>query len=165
MHHTSRQQQQEQVNVEENEQHYTINEIGHELTSLFESMIDSVQTPFDIVCDICLFDNEAPTNEKQLELHCEKLDILIAIFKHLTHANIKLFEKFLKKLDQKNSLQELCTKNESSLSKLIPFVLDIASFCKTHFQQVKVNKYLIWQQVYYNYPNEAQAQSNDYSPA
>jgi hypothetical protein len=52
-------------------------------------------------------------------------------------------------------LKSFIGENEFSQNKLVILLLEIAGFCKEHFQHVKINKYIIWQPVNYNYyPNQ-----------
>lgn len=128
-------------------------EFGAELTWKYEAKIESVVTPFDVICNVCLFDNMPPLstqiNSEDYELlegiFLEKLEILIILFRCLTGGHLKLFERFLRKLDSTNALQRVFDSNEFSQAKVIAFLLDLASFTKDHFQYVKINKYLIWQ--------------------
>ena len=56
-------------------------EVEEELQAGYNSILDCCQTPFDIICEICLFRNsERMDDEVMLEIHNEKLDILIALF-------------------------------------------------------------------------------------
>ena len=49
--------------------------------------------------------------------------------------------------------------NELTQNKIVMLVLDIASYCKDHFQQLKINKYIVWQQV--GFQDELQTPERD----
>jgi hypothetical protein len=78
-----------------------------------------------------------------LEIHNEKLDIMIALFNELNSKHVKIFERFLNKLNDLQSLSKIFEKNESSKKKVMLFVLDIANFANQNMRSVKVNKYKV----------------------
>lgn len=124
----------------------TIGEIEQELVANYNSIIDQFQTPFDIICDICLFKNNLENSEEQLiEIHNEKLDILIALFNELSTKHIKIFERFLNKLNDLQSLTKMFANSESNKKKVMIFILDIANYANQNIRSVKVNKYKIRQ--------------------
>lgn len=132
-------------------------------------------TPFDTICNVCLFDNEPPSPSKVsgedyevLEgIFLEKLEIITILFRCLTGSHLKLFERFLRRLDSTDALQRIFDSNEFSQTKVIAFLLDLASFCKEHFQYVKINKYLIWQPHFFiqHFGQGVDHQTSDFVPA
>jgi len=128
---------------------------------------EQLDTPFDIVCDICLFSNKTPVSsvgdsaakttenqrnnrnasfsemEIQEEIFSEKLDIVQLMFKELGPANVELFKRFLYQVDRLETLNNLFANNEQSHQKIIKFVLDLANFFRTHIKTFRINKYQV----------------------
>ena len=124
----------------------TIREIEEELVANYNSILDQFQTPFDIICDICLFKNNLENSEEQqIEIHNEKLDILIALFNELSTKHVKIFERFLNKLNDLQSLTKMFANIESNKKKVLIFILDIANYANQNIRSVKIIKYKIRQ--------------------
>ena len=81
--------------------------------------------------------------ELQQEVHCEKLEILIALLKELNQTHVKLFERFLTKVDKMQTLQNLFIQSEISQKYVIILAYDLANFVKVHLRSVKLNKYIV----------------------
>jgi len=133
----------------------------------YTQKIEQLDTPFDIVCDICLFSNKTPVSsvgdsaakttenqrnnrnasfsemEIQEEIFSEKLDIVQLMFKELGPANVELFKRFLYQVDRLETLNNLFANNEQSHQKIIKFVLDLANFFRTHIKTFRINKYQV----------------------
>ena len=43
--------------MQERDDQMSLNEIALELNILFDSMVESLDTPFDTICKLCLFEN------------------------------------------------------------------------------------------------------------
>ena len=82
-------------------------------------------------------------HELQQEVHCEKLEILIALLKELNQTHIKLFERFLSKVDKMQTLRNLFIQSEISQKYVIILVYDLANFVKVNLRSVKLNKYIV----------------------
>jgi hypothetical protein len=92
-------------------------DLEQDIQTRYNSAIECLQTPFDIICNLCLFKNviSEPKNLEnnsiayqeyllKLEIHNEKLDILQALFNLLGQKNILLYERFMHKLESRNVL-------------------------------------------------------------
>ena len=69
------------------------------------------------------------------------------MFKELGPKNVKLFERFMIKLDKLGSLQNLLT-NDVGGKRLMNFLMEIANYARVNMRSVKINKYLV-SQVFY----------------
>ena len=98
--------------------------------------------------------------ELQQEVHCEKLEILIALLKELNQTHIKLFERFLSKVDKMQTLQNLFIQSEISQKYVIMLIYDLANFVKVNLRSVKLNKYIVKNASQVMQENMAQLQVN-----
>lgn len=84
-----------------------LNQFVAEVTIKYESLLDSIVTPFDTITRLCLFDNHLPGIPKKIsdelevqqETHLEKLELVISLLKALSSAHVLLFERLLRRLD------------------------------------------------------------------
>ena len=85
------------------------------------------------------------SEEIMLEIHNEKLDILIALFNELSPKHVKIFERFLIKLNDLESLTKMFQNSESNKQKVMNIILDIANYANQNIRSVKINKYKVRQ--------------------
>lgn len=148
-----------------------IQQMEAELLAQYKDKVEKLDTPFDIICDICLFSNKVPPvfnkqpadsspaqrmensrNAKnqsfseieiQEEIFSEKLDIIQIMFKELGPANVELFKRFLRIVESQETLSQLFSHSEQSHQKIIKFTLDLANYYRTHIKTLRVNKYQV----------------------
>ena len=87
----------------------------------------------------------------------------MALFSELGSKHVRMFERFLIKLNDTQALKRLFEKNELSRKKIMMFALDIANYTNQNVRSIKVNKYAVrptTAPVAYELPGEAQNHAN-----
>ena len=87
----------------------------------------------------------------------------MALFSELGSKHVRMFERFLIKLNDTQALKRLFEKNELSRKKIMMFALDIANYTNQNVRSVKINKYAVRPAaapVAYELPGEAQNHTN-----
>ena len=84
----------------------------------------------------------------------------MALFSELNSKHVKMFERFLIKLNNLQTLKKLFENNELSKKKIMMFALDIANYTNQHVRAIKVNKYIVRPMMPQGQPSEAQNHAN-----